>query len=57
MNEKISLLEKQKVDINERKVVIEGQKKKIEASIDDFKKKHKIGDDDSINNEIDEIPK
>jgi len=55
INEKISLLKKQKEELAERKSVIEEQKKKMESSIDEFKKKHKIGDDDEINKELDEI--
>ena len=57
VNEKIKLLESQKKEHGERKEVIAEQKKKIEKSIEDFRKKHKIGDDDSINREIDELDK
>ncbi len=57
IKEKIGLLGRQKQENEEKKEVIEGQKKKIEKSIEEFKKRHKIGDDDNLNNEIDEIDK
>ncbi len=55
VKDKMSLLETQKKELGERKGVIEEQKQKIEKSIGDFRKKHKIGDDEGINKEIDDI--